>query len=139
MDRNSQDMEILVQFEQQLAQATMRRDAALYERLMAEDLIGINHHGEELTKRQILARLNVTGYELESLTHENIRVRVYGDCAVATARTVMSGRYKGQNVGGVFPYLRVWIKRQGRWQAVATQSTMVPERQTNGPSAAKDE
>lgn len=139
MDRNSQDMQILVRIEQQLAEATMRRAAAVYEHLMADDFIGIDHLGQELTKPQILARLDVTDYELASLTHENIRVRVFSDCAVATARTVMRGRFKGQDVSGEFPYLRVWIKRKGRWQAVATQSTMVPVRQSNRPSAAKNE
>jgi ketosteroid isomerase-like protein len=79
-----------------------------------------------MTKAQILERNAVADYELEFLRHENIRVRVYGDCAVALARTVLKGRSKGQEFGGEYPYLRVWVKRNDRWQAVATQSTSVP-------------
>ena len=116
----------IVRMERELAAATARRDATAFERLMAEDFIGVDHLGREVTRAEILARLNVTGYELESLTHENIRVRVFGDCAIVTARTVLRGLYQGQDVSGEFPYLRVWLRRAGRWQAVATQSTMIP-------------
>lgn len=118
----------IVRMERELAAATERRDATVFERLMAEDFIGVDHLGREVTRAEILARLNVTGYELESLKHENIRVRLFGDCAIATARTVLRGRYQGQDVSGEFPYLRVWLRRAGRWQAVATQSTMIPRK-----------
>ena len=119
--------EQVVQLEEELAEAAMRRDAAIYEHLMANDFIGVDHTGRELGKAQVLERLNVSGYELDSLRHENIRVRVYGDCAVVVARTVLKGRYQGQEVAGEFPYLRVWIRQQGRWQAVATQSTRLSQ------------
>ena len=128
MESTRSDEQQLIQIEQKLAEATRRPDASVYEQYMAEDFIGINHNGQELTRAQILERLRVPGVELESLTHENIRVRVYGDCAIATARTVLKGRFQGQDVSGEFPYLRVWLKRNGRWQAVATQSTRIPPR-----------
>lgn len=117
----------LARIERELAEAVLRRDAAFLDRYTADDFIGIDHLGQEVTKAQVLARLNTPGYELESLRHENIRVRVFGDCGVATARSVVKGRYKGQEAGGVFPYLRVWIKRQGRWQAVSAQSSIIPQ------------
>jgi ketosteroid isomerase-like protein len=119
--------EQIVHLEEELAEAAIRRDAAMYDRLMADDFIGVDHGGQALTKVQVLDRLNVSGYELDSLRHENIRVRIYGDCAVVLARTVLKGHYQGQEVGGEFPYLRVWIRQQGRWQAVATQSTRLPQ------------
>ena len=60
---------------------------------------------------------------IEILRHDNIRVRVFENCAVVFAVTVMRGKYQGQAFAGEFPYMRVWIKRQGRWLAVATQSS----------------
>jgi len=85
-----------------------------------------NPLGEELTKAEVLARLRSPDYELESLQHQNIRARVFGECAVVLARTVVKGRYRGEEAGGEFPYLRVWLRREGRWQAVAAQSTSLP-------------
>ncbi len=94
---------------------------------MAADFIGFNPLGEELNKVQVLARVTSPDFELESLRHEDVRVRVFGEAAVATGLTVVKGRYKGQDAGGRFRYLRVWIRREGRWQAVAGQSTPVPQ------------
>lgn len=129
MDRNSKVEQQLIRMERELAEAATRGDVAMLERFTADDFIGIDHYGRELTKARILARFRSPDYEVESLRHEGIRVRVFGDCAVATARTVVKGRYKGQDVGGEFPYMRVWIRRQGRWQAVAAQSASIPQPQ----------
>ncbi len=70
----------------------------------------------------------MSNYEIESLVNNEIEVRVFGDVAVATARGTAKGRYKGQDASGQFRYLRAWVKRAGRWQAVAAQSTMIPQK-----------
>ena len=53
---------------------------------------------------------------------------MFGDCAVVLAVTVVEGEHEGETVKGEFPYLRVWIWREGRWLAVATQSAGVSSR-----------
>jgi len=116
----------LVQLEGEIAQAMTRGDFDFLESVLADDFIGVNPLGEELTKAEVLARLRSPDYGLESLQHENIRARVFGDCAVMLARAVVKGRYRGEEAGGEFPYLRVWLRREGRWQAVAAQSTSLP-------------
>lgn len=116
----------LVQLEGEIARAMARGDFDFLESVLADDFIGVNPRGEELTKAEVLARLRSPDYELESLQHQNIRARVLGDCAVVLARTVVKGRYRGEEAGGEFPYLRVWLWREGRWQAVAAQSTSLP-------------
>lgn len=80
-----------------------------------------------LTKNEDLAALTSPEYDLESLVNDEIQVRVFGDVALATARGTAKGRYQGQDASGQFRYLRVWIKRRGRWQAVAAQSTNIPK------------
>ena len=118
----------LTRIENEFAEAARRHDAGALERHIAEDFIGVDVNGKHLNKAEVLARMQSQEMEITSLRHEDIRVRVFGDCAVATARTVVAGRYKGQEAGGEFPYMRVWVKRQGRWQAVATQSSAIPKR-----------
>lgn len=118
----------LTQWEREIAASTLRRDAAALQRFLAEDFLGVDVSGQHLSKAEILARVKSPEFAMTSLRHEDIRVRVFGDCAVATARTVVAGRYKGQAAGGEFPYMRVWVKRQGSWLAVATQSSAIPKR-----------
>jgi ketosteroid isomerase-like protein len=128
MEQEANVEQQLTRVELEIAEATLRHDAGVLEQFLAEDFFGVDVNGQHMDKAQVLARVQSQEIELTALRHEDIRVRVYGDCAVATARTVVAGRYKGQETGGEFPYMRVWVKRQGRWQAVATQSSAIPKR-----------
>ncbi|MBI3483688.1 MAG: nuclear transport factor 2 family protein [Acidobacteria bacterium] len=118
----------LIRIEGEFAEAAQRHDAGALERYIADDFVGVDVNGQHLNKAEVLARMAAREFEVTSLRHEDIRVRVFGDCAVATARTVVAGSYGGQDAGGEFPYMRVWVKRQGRWLAVATQSSAIPKR-----------
>ena len=108
--------------EREVAEAAARGDLAMMERVLADDFVGIEANGQQLTRAQVLDRFHLPDYEVQTLRHEDIRVHVFGDCAVATATTVLEARYKGQEIRGRFPYTRVWLKRAGKWQAVFTQS-----------------
>ncbi len=128
MEQEASVAQQLTRIESEFAEAALRHDAGALERYIAEDFVGVDVNGQHMDKAQVLARMQSQEMEITSLRHEDIRARVFGDCAVATARTAVAGRYKGQETGGEFPYMRVWVKRQGRWQAVATQSSAIPNR-----------
>ena len=128
MDQEGSVEQHIIQMEHEFADATLRRDASALEQHLADDFVGVDVSGQHLSKAEILARVKSPEIELTTLRHEDIRVRVYGDCAVVTARTVVAGRYKGQETGGEFPYLRVWVRQNGRWLVVATQSSAAPQR-----------
>lgn len=117
------DEQQLIQMERDLAQAVLRSDVAVMDRYTADDFVGVDSAGKEINKAQILARFQTPGAAIESIRHDDIKVRVFGDSAVATARTVVRGKAAGQEFAGEYPYMRVWIKRDGRWQAVAAMST----------------
>lgn len=87
--------------------------------------------GRAVTKADILARLKASDVRIESLRHGDIRVRVFGDCAVSTARTVLRASHGSEDASGVFPYMRVWVRREGRWQAVAALSMSLPRGSPN--------
>jgi ketosteroid isomerase-like protein len=116
----------LTRLEREVGEAISRRDVAALDRLLADDFQVTNPLGQVLTKHEALAALTSPDYQLESLSNDDIAVRVFGDMAVATAVGTARGRYQGRETSGRFRYLRVWVKRQGRWQAVAAQSTNLP-------------
>ena len=125
MNPNSQAEQELTRMEREFGEAMTRRDTATLDRLMADDFAAINPLGRELTKAQVVAQITSPDYDLDSIRNEDIRVRVFGDAAVATARAVAKGRYKGQDASGQVRYMRVWIRRQGRWQAVAAHAAPI--------------
>ena len=63
----------------------LRGDAAYLARYTADDFQGMDPAGRAVTKADILARLKASDVRIESLRHGDIRVRVFGDCAVSTA------------------------------------------------------
>ena len=94
-------------------------------RFFADDFIGINPVGLEITKADVLAQLGSSDYEPESIVNEVHRVRVFGDVAVVLAQGTAKGKYKGQRADTAF-ISRVWVKRDGPWQAVAAHASLIP-------------
>jgi ketosteroid isomerase-like protein len=127
MEASDRDIQEVERLERSFGEAITRGDAAALDRLMADDFVGTNPLALVLDKKQTMAELASPDYELQSLVNEDIRVRLFGDVAVATARSTANGRYKGQDAGGQFRYTRIWVKRDGQWQAVAAQATMIPQ------------
>jgi ketosteroid isomerase-like protein len=113
--------------EREVGGAITRRDRAALDRLIADDFILTNPLGQVMTKEQAIDTVTSPDYALDSLVNEEIKIRVFGQVAVATALGTAKGRYNGQEVISQFRYLRVWVKRQGRWKAVAAQSTNIPK------------
>lgn len=93
------------------------------DRLYADEFTSINASGQVQNKAAILAarvsgRISAQSYELEEVT-----VQVYGDIAIAKS----SARIEGNTASGRFRHLRVFIKRDGRWQIIVSQMTKIAE------------
>jgi ketosteroid isomerase-like protein len=116
----------LTALEHEVAEAATRSDLTVMERVLADDFVGIEANGQQLSRAQVLDRFHIPDFQVLTLRHEEIRVHAFGDCAVTTATTVLEARYKGQQIRGRFPYTRVWLKRASGWRAVFTQSTPSP-------------
>jgi len=50
----------------------------------------------------------------------DLKVQLYGDTAVVTGRQTEKATYKGEDASAVYRVTDVWIRRDGRWQAIAT-------------------
>ena len=117
------DEEILIQLELQAGRALGKRESQVIDELFAEEFFGVNSAGAEMTKADVIRESASTDYAIESFENENIQVRVIGDCAVVTAICAAKGLYKGADVSARVPYMRIWLKRDGRWQVIAAQSS----------------
>ncbi len=52
-------------------------------------------------------------------------MRAYGDTAVVHGLETEKSSYKGKDTSGQYRFTDVFVKRNGRWQAIATQVTRV--------------
>ena len=119
-------VERIRKLDQERIQAQIHADAMALDRIYADDFIGIGPSGTVRTKPQVLA--DFTSHELtfQSITTDEVRIRVYGNTAVETGRTTTVGQDKGKVVPRDNRFTRVWVRRQARWRLVANHySTLV--------------
>ncbi|UUZ50809.1 nuclear transport factor 2 family protein [Massilia sp. B-10] len=58
---------------------------------------------------------------------EDFDVRVYGDVALLTGRTRMTGSYDGKQFKSHYRYTDVYVRRDGQWKVASVQITPVQE------------
>jgi ketosteroid isomerase-like protein len=121
-EKNSVE-QTLIEMEQEWSQADIRKDAAALNRILAEDWIGIDFEGTVLTKAQALRGISSGSAALESTVLRDMKVRVYGNTAIVTGTDTEKGEYHGRDSSGKYLWTDVFVRRNGRWQAVSSQST----------------
>ena len=100
-------------------QAQIHADAKALDRIYAADFIGVGPSGRVRTKPQVISDFTSGDLKFQSITTDDVQVRVYGDTAVEIGRSTMVGQDKGQTVPRDTRFTRGWVKQQGRWRLVA--------------------
>ncbi len=120
------------QVERELTEALGRGDLRAVERIYADDYTLTGADGEFRDKPQRLAALKLSDPKAASRNRDDIKVRVYGDTAVVTGRTLFKELVKGVERTEGRRFTHVFVKRQGQWQMVASQVTPVTSGQRSG-------
>jgi len=106
-------------------EAYSRVDCAALDRIIANDWVCIDGTGLVITKSELLTRVASNSSFLDPYKFDEIALRVFGEAAIVTGR--LSGRMRDSD--GTHDvdqrYMRVYVKRNERWQAVATQVTKI--------------
>ena len=110
-------------------QAQIHADATALDRIYAADFIGVGPSGTVRTKPQVILDFTSGDLKFQSITTDDVQVRVYGNTAVETGRSTMNGQDKGQTVPRDTRFTRVWVKQQGRWRLVANHYSSQTTRQ----------
>jgi len=112
----------LMQTEREWVDAAQKKDADTLNWILAEDWVGQGPTGA-VTKAQTLAELKSGESKLDSITLGDMKVRVFGDTAVVAGTDDEKSSYKGKDTSGHYTWTDVFVRRQGKWRAVASQST----------------
>ena len=109
--------------------ALRRADVAAAERFWAAEYVFVNPRGERVSRDARVANLREKRTSLDTVAHapqeEMIRTYLDGKMAVYSTLLTIDGRYGGEAERGKFRALVVWIRRDGRWQQVASQMTPI--------------
>ena len=118
----------LLQIERDWCAAVMKKDANLLTRILADDYTSVGSRGSTSNKAGDLASLKTE--TVTDCVDSNVKVRVYGDTAVVTGLGKRSGASKsGAYKDREMLWTDVFVKKDGRWQCVASQATVVAAQQ----------
>lgn len=118
------DRAAIMQLERDWTQSFVTMDAAANERILADDFIGTEPSGKRVKKADILASMK-SGEPLQSghVIDSDVNIRFYGATAVVTGSS--SWKRKSDGKSGRYIWTDVFVKRNGKWQVVASQDLEV--------------
>jgi ketosteroid isomerase-like protein len=103
----------------------MRGDRAFVDDLLTDDWTSTDYQGRIWTKANVLALFGPNGPTFTKVEIDVDRVRLLGDVAVVTGRSVSAGRFEGRDINVTQRYMDIYVRRDGRWRVVASQGTQV--------------
>jgi ketosteroid isomerase-like protein len=117
----------LLYLEMEWAEADMKNDVAWFERTFADNFSGISSTTGKLnTKAEEIAEVKNRKEVFTFVAPSDMQVRINGDTGVVTGVYHMKGRdEKGQPLDRRIRYTDVYVKRDGRWQVLASQGTLI--------------
>ena len=101
--------------------AITSKDEATISRIFADDIVTADDDGTWLKKADMLKYVKA-GLPIDKITSDEFKLRVYGTTAIVNGKS--SFYAKGEKLGQNH-HTAVWVKRAGRWQVVAWQSTPI--------------
>ena len=126
---NSSEQQVTKMLRDFLA-AVPRGDRQVFDSFFADDVIYTRSAGLTVNKAEIMKNIDVRAANEPSATYEaeDITVHPYGDTlAIVNFRLVMHSAKEGKQETTRLRNTGTFLKRNGKWQVVAWQSTRVPE------------
>jgi hypothetical protein len=117
--------EQIKQLERDRQNSFVHNDIAALDRDTAEDYTTIGSSGKLSDKPQMMKNLKAGRTQILSMDLSDMKARVYGDTAVLTGRAREVSVTEGQQKDEQVLFMRIFVKANGRWQAVAYQQTPV--------------
>jgi ketosteroid isomerase-like protein len=106
--------------------AIVRKDEAAVAANMAEDFRQIDGYGNLETKKSFVAGIVDAKLTIDPYTVEDFEVRLYGDTALLSGRTHMTGKFDGKPFESNYRYIDIYVRRAGAWKIVSVQITRIP-------------
>ena len=119
----SKDVATLTHLSDAWDKAIVRKDEKAIADNMAEDFRMIDGRGEVSAKKAFVADLIDPKLTIDPYTVEEFGVRLYGDTALLSGRTHMTGQYDGKPFTSDYRYIDIYVRKGGAWKIVSVQIT----------------
>ena len=106
-----------------LVNAELKPSASELNKFFVEEFAATNAQGAVLSKNAVIAALTSGRLRFKSYELERVDVQIHGNVAVIRS----TEKIESNTGAGQFRHLRVAVRRDGRWQLIATQMTRVAD------------
>jgi ketosteroid isomerase-like protein len=103
--------------------AIVRKDEKAIAGNMAEDFRIIDGYGNVDGKSAFVADILDPKLTIDPYTVEEFTVRLYGDTALLSGRTHMTGKHDGKPFESNYRYIDIYVRSKGTWKIVSVQIT----------------
>lgn len=122
------DEQQLKKIEEDWADAYVKRDPSVVQRILADDFAFTGPDGAMVKRdeyvKSITGDTTFTSFKMDSLS-----VRIYGDAAVVNGLATISAKTKGEDENGQYSFTDMFVKQKGEWKAVSGHVTPVAKDQ----------
>jgi ketosteroid isomerase-like protein len=119
------DARTLLQLEDSWAVALVRRDGAMFRRLLADGFV-YTENDRTSTRDEVVHEAEAGSDKVEAAHNEDMRVYRFGTTAAVTGWLVVRGRGADGPFDRRYRFTDTWVRRGGRWQIVAAHDYLAP-------------
>ena len=107
----------VLELEERLRQAELGPDPAFFEEALADDVVFVSQTPQPAMTKAFVVQAHQPGAgpKFTRVEMADMQVVEHGDAAVVTCK----GTYEAPNGSFTLKFMRVWLKRSGRWQIIA--------------------
>jgi ketosteroid isomerase-like protein len=103
--------------------AIVNKDLAALDRTLADDFVGTSVKGGVYGKTDAMSDIKNGVYVVQAMDMDEVSATVYGNAAVAFTSQDEKSTYLGKDSSGHFHFTNTWVKRNGKWQVVASHGS----------------
>ena len=106
-------------------EAQVNRDSAALEALISSRFVNTEWDGELTNKQKFLAEIKDPHFKPTLLTIQNVKMNFFGETAVVTGVYHTQGTFQGKPYDHVGRFTDTWVKDLGKWQCVASHTSLL--------------
>ncbi|MBI2682275.1 MAG: nuclear transport factor 2 family protein [Acidobacteriales bacterium] len=117
-----------MRLEKAWAAAITKKDIASLDKLIAAEWKQVQPSGRIQTKAEMLKALQASKQGADAAEITEVQVMDFGNMVQVIGRVVEKSKVAGQERDGEYVFADLFVKRDGRWQAVYSHTTKVDKK-----------
>ena len=115
----------LLVLERMWNEAQVNRDSAALDALVSSRFVNTEWDGEVTDKQRFLADIKDPRFKPSLATIQDVKMNFFGETAVITGTYHTQGTFQGKPYDHVGRFTDTWIDDTGKWQCVASHTSLL--------------